>query len=570
MWLLTGAVAGAQTVPAPSQVAPPVIQSAPSGAHIALPQVPAGAQIPAQAKTLRFKLLGFSIQGEFEELRAQREEISKPLVGRTVSVADIFEFADKLQQIYVKAGYPLVRVVIVPQEFEKATIIKIRVIDGYIERMDATALANNVRERVLAVLAPLDHKTHLKQYELERQLLIAGDTAGLVLNATFAAGKDVGGSVLVLTGRYRPVSASLYADNAMPQVFGTGQLVATASLNSLMGLGEQFTVSAAGLPDKDFFGNFPTRRYLTGIFVVPLGIDGVKLDLGGTNGVTTPRVNLSAASQGLLDQGHIKLSYDAVKLRDFELTVNGRFEATDEAIHTLTTDPATPLNVDRIRALRGGFDGIWRLRESGTTVAFGADFSKGLDGLGARTAAEAATSGTPLSRQGADATFRKMTGHLEINQALPSDFFAALMAFGQTSFGDPLVTSEQYDITGAKMVSGLTAGALPGDSAWAVRGEVGRPFAVPIESGGLVFTPYIFGVNGERILKFPTVVEVPSIHATSYGTGVRVNLNPWMPDMGDAYGFVEWSRTAAHGVSFDGTLTSFDQDRIFTGILVRY
>jgi len=71
-------------------------------------------------------------------------------------------------------------------------------------------------------------------------------------SAEFAAGKEVGGSVLVLTGRYRPLSVSVYADNAMPAVFGTGQAVATASLNSLLGLGEQLTLSAAGLPDKDF------------------------------------------------------------------------------------------------------------------------------------------------------------------------------------------------------------------------------------------------------------------------------------------------------------------------------
>src|SRR5665213_3296122 len=49
-------------------------------------------------------------------------------------------------------------------------------------------------------------------------------------SAEFAAGKEVGGSVLVLTGRYRPLSVSVYADNAMPAVFGTGQAVAITLL----------------------------------------------------------------------------------------------------------------------------------------------------------------------------------------------------------------------------------------------------------------------------------------------------------------------------------------------------
>lgn len=572
VWLMAGTHAFAQVIPAPSQVQPPVVPPAPGGARIAIPQVPAGAKIPAEAKKLRFKLTGFSIEGEFDELRAQRDEIAAPLIGKTVTVADVFEFADRLQQIYVRAGYPLVRVVLLPQEFENAARIKLRVIDGYVERMDLEALAPNVRGRVAAVLAPLFHKTHLKQTELERQLLIAGDTAGLILNATFAAGKEIGGSVLVLTGRYRPVSASLYADNAMPQVFGTGQLVGTAALNSVLGLGEQLTFSAAGLPDKDVSTKDPTRRYLTGSFLLPIGIDGWKFEIGATDGVTTPRVSeRSFATQGLLKQARAKLSYDVVKLRDFELTANARFEATNEEIDNLSGASGAPRvaqSIDRIRALRIGFDGIWRARATGTTLLFGTTYSQGLPIFGARRALDAAAEGTFLSRTGADAVFDKWDGRLEINQALPEDFFVALMASGQTSFHKALLTSEQFDITGTKALSGLTSGALPGDTAWVIRSELGHPFTLPVESGGFVLTPYLFAATGERIYWQATRPETASVHATNYGTGLRINLTPWLPEMPDGYGFIEWSRVRGNG-RLD-TEPSLDGYRVFAGILLRY
>jgi hemolysin activation/secretion protein len=116
------------------------------------------------------------VQGEFEELKAARVEIEKPLVGRRITVADIFEFANQLQQIYVRAGYPLARVVIVPQEFEKRARIKLRVVDGFVERMDFDSISPTVRTRVTATLAPLLGQRHLKQSELERRLLIVGDT----------------------------------------------------------------------------------------------------------------------------------------------------------------------------------------------------------------------------------------------------------------------------------------------------------------------------------------------------------------------------------------------------------
>ena len=102
---------------------------------------------------------------------------------------------------------------------------------------------------------------------------------------------------------------------------------------------------------------------------------------------------------------------------------------------------------------------------------YGAEYSQGLNVFGARTAAEAAESTVPLSQQGADAVFSKLTGHLEINQALPYDFFVAGMAYGQTSFNQPLLLSEQFDIDGAKMLSGFTAGEFFGDRAWVVRRE---------------------------------------------------------------------------------------------------
>jgi hemolysin activation/secretion protein len=560
--LSSAASAQVQSVPAPSQVAPPVIAPPAGGGRIALPQVPAGATIPAQAKTLHFKLLGFDVKDEFEELIPARKELETPLVGKRITVADVFEFADRLQQIYVHAGYPLARVVILPQEFEGSARIKLRIIDGFVERMDLNAISPPARARVTAVLAPLMHKTHLKQSELERQLLIAGETPGVVLNATFAAGKEIGGSVLVLSGRYRPVSVSVYSDNSMPAVFGTGQIVTTVSLNSILGLGEQTTVSAAGLPDRDFTTPFATRRYLSATELIPIGIDGWKFEFGGTDGLTTPRVDATAASQGLLSQGHAKLSYDVFKLRDFELTFNGRFDATNEEIDTLLFNPAIPLSRDRLRVLRTGFDGVWRLRATGTTFAFGSNFSQGLSGLGARTAADADPL-LPLSRQGADAVFKKWDGHVELNQSLPFNFFTSVMASGQTSFNHALLTSEQFDIDGAKMLSGFTAGSLPGDSGWVVRGEFGRSFSVPVESGGLILMPYVFEATGDRTLEDPTVLEIGSVHATNYGAGIRFNGAPWANWMPDSYGFIEWSRRYTNEPLMNG-------DRIFAGLLLRY
>ncbi len=547
---------------APSLVAPPTIVAPTQSTRIALPQVPAGATVPDQAKRLFFKLIGIDIQGEFPELKAEREQLQSVIVGKTISVADLFEFANKLQQAYVNAGYPLARVVTLPQELDKAARVKLRVIDGFIEHIDLDALAPQVRDRVYIELSPLVGQTHLEQKNLERYLLLAGETPGLILNATFGAGKEVGGSLLVLTGRYRPVSASLYVDNALPKSFETWQGVSSFSLNSLFGFGEQFSVSAAGYPNKDYFTPDPTRRYLSATLAVPLGREGLKLELGATDGRTTPHVDPTFATQGQLDQEHIKLSYEALKRRDAEFTVSTRLDATDERVSTLLFTPPIALSQDRVRVVREGIDGIVRLRELGMTISYAGNLSRGLNSLGARSAIDA-TPLLPLSRQGADDTFWKLDGRFDINQSLPEQFFVSVSGAGQSSFNLPLLTSEQFDITGASALSGYTSGALPGDTAWVVRGEFGRAFMIPIETGGLTATPYVFAATGERVYENPTALEDPDIHATNYGAGTRFNLTPWNNLMPDAYSFVEWSHRMT-------TVTSLQGDRIFTGIVLRY
>src|SRR5262245_41951679 len=143
----------------------PKLSSAPQIPSVSPPEAPA---FPPDAEKLSFVLTGFDIEGEFEEFVAVRRELAAPLIGKRVTVAQIFEFATKLQEAYVQAGYILIRVVVLPQELSDTARIKIRVIDGFIERIDVSALPGAVQSRIAAVLQPLFQKGHLTQNELER------------------------------------------------------------------------------------------------------------------------------------------------------------------------------------------------------------------------------------------------------------------------------------------------------------------------------------------------------------------------------------------------------------------
>ena len=110
VFVLAPALSFGQSAPAPSLVAPPQVVPARPSPRIAIPEAPAGVKVPEAARQLRFVLTGIDVEGEFEELAEARKQLVAPLIGKRVTVADIFELTAKVQEIYTRAGYPLVRV----------------------------------------------------------------------------------------------------------------------------------------------------------------------------------------------------------------------------------------------------------------------------------------------------------------------------------------------------------------------------------------------------------------------------------------------------------------------------
>src|SRR5262245_55324639 len=224
----------------------------------------------------------------------------------------------------------------------------------------------------------------------------------------------------ISSGLYRFLAIAVLLDvKDIPQVgplqwgwiIGTLQNVALLGLNSVLGWGEQLTVSATGYPGRDFATEWPTRRFLQGALVFPVGIDGWKMLVAATDGRTTPRVDLLAQTQGVYRQNTNLFANNAVKKRDFNLTLTGRFVPTYERVDFIVLNPPVSLHLDEVRPIRGSVDGAWRLPEVDTNIVFGATVSRGLNALGARTLADA-TPELPLSRQGADAVFTKLNAAL--------------------------------------------------------------------------------------------------------------------------------------------------------------
>lgn len=538
LWLQAGAFA--QTA---SQITPPSFRPAPQAntAGVSIPESE-GLEAPAGAEKLKVKLRDVSVEGGLPDMADATRKIVAGLAHRTVTAAEIFAAARNLETEYGRAGHALVRVVLPAQKLNDGARLRLVVVDGFLERIDTRNLPERIRKRVEATLAPLVGQKGIKLSAIERKLLLAGDTPGARLRSTLQAGTAKGASVLVIDGKYRPIGGQATVDNSLSPSLQRWSTGIGVDFNSLLGLGELVYVRAGGYPNGGESGLFTdgprNRNYAAGI-VVPIGYDGLTLNLEASRTQANP-----AAEPGTLGFGSAferysaRLRYPWIRSRALTISTELSFDVQNDTLDAVTPI-SLPIAEDRLRIARLGLDGTWFTPLGGVFIG-NVVASFGIDGLGARSATDA-TPLLPLSRQGADAAFQKLEVSASYSQPLSAHLGLDLYARAQTSFGKPLLQSEQIGLVGANSLSSFDAGALQGDSGYVLRGELSSPWYVPFTGGIVSLSPYVFGAVGQVHLEMPTALETANIIGASYGLGLKVGT-ALAGDATNASLTLEWGR----------------------------
>lgn len=515
----------------------------------------AGSTAPEGAERLSLRLGRLRVEDLPPDRSTAAGSLASALVarlsGRSVTVAELFAAARELERAYATDGFGLVRVVLPAQQIRDGGDARLLVVDGIIEAVDDAALPREIRARVAAVLAPLVGRPGLTLAEIERRLLLAGDTPGTVLRSTLAAGARTGGTVLVVEARYKPVTGLVSTDNVLAQSLGTNTLGTGLDLNAPTGHGETLYLRASGAPypggSAAFLGSDPRNRALAAGLILPLGIDGLTLNLEATDARTTPRpVPGSPGFTSNFSRSSARLRYPLIRARSFTLNAEAAFDAQEERV-TVVNPMAAPLSLDRLRIARTGGDVLWFTPWEGV-VSGRLMGAFGIDGLGARRPPPAGSEREPLSRQGARPEFQKLEATLAYTQPLAEHLTLDLRARAQTAFNQALPRSEQIGLATLSGLSAFDAGLFQGDDGYVVRGEVQIPFLVPVSlpfglpsipaqlgsglpgseatSALVVIAPYGFGAFGTVRQQRPSALEHAIVRAGSYGVGLRLGAAP--------------------------------------------
>ncbi|HEX3882632.1 MAG TPA: ShlB/FhaC/HecB family hemolysin secretion/activation protein [Stellaceae bacterium] len=513
-WLIGGAsgIARAQQSVAPSRVTPESLRpAAPAAPTI---EVPGGAPVtaPAGAAGLSIVVGQVSVGGTFPGFEGTTAGIVGPLAGKRMSVAEIYAAADAIERAYAAAGYILARVVVPPQQLADGGTVRLQVVDGTIERVDVSAVPERQRAVVAARMAGVVGEPRLMLSDIERRLLLVSDLPGLQLKSTLAAGPTPGGTLLVIEATQALVSGSVGVDDRLPKALGTWTLNSTGAINDALGFGEQVYASYSTSPDV----GSPRLRVMGGGVVLPLGNDGFTLNPEYTESIAKPiPAPGTPATTGDFKRFALRASYPLVRSRAETLTLSGTAEWDDETLTAIGF--GTRLYEDDYAAGRFGVHDLIEL-PWGAIAMLDGTYSHGLTGRSGTTL-------LPLSQQGASSIFNKLVAVASLRQPLPEAFELDLIGHAQTSFGAPLMLSEQFGLDGPDALSGFASGTFSVDQGLTLRAEFARPFALSLGALGgmppLGLSPYVFGAFGYGQIVQPTAVQKGSIDAGSAGIGIR-------------------------------------------------
>lgn len=509
----------AQTAPSrtlPETIAPPAVQAA--DGEIALPATRLSAA-PAGAEALSVRVDRVVVEGVAPEQAAAIRALVAPVEGRTVTVAALYAAAARIEALYARDGAILTRAVLPPQSLKDGAVVRIVVVEGFIESIDDSGVPAKVRGPIRERLARLVNAPGLRLAQIERQVLLAARVPGVNLRTTLVPGERPGAARLVLQVEHDALSVGLGADNTLSGAYDDWSLEARLTANSLFGTGEQVYALGATATDLVFSGGHPYRRIAGAGLIAPLGADGLTAQVEYLHADTNPQTPRGALPvQGQFDRITARLSYPLVLTRRQMLSVSGGFEWIAERQTARGFD--VKLSEDGLRVLTLGLEGGKAIGGE-ATVSSRIDLHQGLSALGARTPADARFSGTPLSRQGAKPDFTKLSASASFDRRLGGPFSARLVLRGQTGFGDALPSAMQFSLDNGEGVSGFDAGSINVDAGVTARLELG---ALVPAVGDVAARPYLFAAAGRGRLEKPTALEKARPDGWSAGAGVRAAL----------------------------------------------
>ncbi|HVN01027.1 MAG TPA: POTRA domain-containing protein [Caulobacteraceae bacterium] len=478
---MCGVLGGLTLAATPAAADPPLAPNDPTRALPPSPSQSAPLDVHAgevtggpQDTTTRLVLRGVEFDGARTVPQDRLRAAWTPYADKPVSLADLRAIGRRAEQIYTRAGYPFVAVVLRVQQV-KDGVVHYDVVEGHISDLTVLGSSRTARRQATAALSPLVDKSPLPLSAVEQAYQSAKNVPGLSVSGTLRRGSQPGGMDLVVATQrqewrsYANVN-DLYADPVGPWgvLFGLDHFGNSQYGDELSG---QIYTSVP-------FGRQVLAR---GSYAYRLNASGTTVTISGLWGHANPK---SALSLLAIAQDVASIRLDVAQplwdRPDAKFQVDLALEGSDQRTNVFSS---IRLSDDRLRDLSFTFAGekhtpLGRLAISG-------EIRDDLDILGA------SHPGDPeLSRFGADPQATILRGGLEA-ETRTFEYLRIDVRLDSQWANHALTIPDQYSAGNLTVGRGYQPGSALGDRALAGSAELRiGPFDVAQKK--LQVEPFLF------------------------------------------------------------------------------
>jgi hemolysin activation/secretion protein len=375
----------------------------------------------------------------------------EPYLGRELGPAELRALATDIANVARRLGYGLASAQIPAQKVVNATLV-VTLDEG---RIDAVEADGNARANVEHLLRRLVDGRPIRTADLERQLLLAGDVAGVSVDRVRLERRD-GRNILLVRTRREALQGRVLVDNWGTGAIGPLRAQFSLDVNGPATGNDRLSIGAVVTPLQ------PSEfQFVRAAYSAPIGTSGTELALSAYLGHSRPGGALAGQRlEGTSFDLEATASYPLLRSRTASLWANVQLGLHDS---DLDRAGATERS-DRIATLSAGLNAVGRLGEGWLRSHL--RLEQGVDAFGATRR------GDPLASRGdGDAVFTKLAFSAQYATPLSARFSLALAMEGQLA-SRALLATEEMGLGGRSFLRGYDYREMSGDRGVAASAEL--------------------------------------------------------------------------------------------------
>jgi hemolysin activation/secretion protein len=375
----------------------------------------------------------------------------EPYLGRPLGPDDLRALTGDVAAVARAAGFGLATAWI-PGQSLVAGVLRVVVDEG---RIDVVEVEGSGREAVERRLAPLATGRPLRTAELERQLLLAGDLAGVSIGRPRIVRRH-GRNVLKVTAGMDRVQGRATIDNSGSATIGPVRARLGVDINSLLVPGDRLSVGGVVTPIQPREFQLAQASY-----TIPVGRGGTEASVRGYVGHSDPGASLRDQDiSGVSAEAEASISHPLLRSRAASLWASAAMTVRDSRLDRR----GARVRDDRIVTATATLSG--NARFGGGRLRVRLSYVQGFDWL------SATARGDPLaSRPDGGGPFSKVEFWAQYERPLGRGFSIDLRGQGQLA-SRPLLASEEIGLGGRQFLRGFDYWELSGDEGAAGAAEV--------------------------------------------------------------------------------------------------